>query len=202
MCPETCHRCLWSAPRPVQHDVAARALDRPVTNLDVPTWQAARHLLGDYQGEASELFVIDIPGERLDRVLSAIAALPDVVVEVCAGENLEPPAALDDQLLARLAAPTPNESQHAFCSGRGTSEHLQVYVWTPAGTGHVDLELVFWNDLSFARDLTEPELSRRLDRLVGLAEACRGENSSSRCILSTEHNGDPRELLSLSLIHI
>lgn len=35
----------------------------------------------------------------------------------------------------------------------------------------------------------------RTKRLVRLAEDCRGDGSHSRCILSTEHNGDPRELL-------
>jgi len=158
----------------------------------------ARHLLEvDEEDErtAAELFVVDIPQDDLDRVLALIAGLPEVVANVCAGETLEPPAKLNEQLLARMRLPTPEASQHAFFSAAETSEHLQIYMWTPAGRGNIDLELVFWNDLSFPRGLDEGELARRLDRLVALADACRGENSSTRCILSGEHNTDPRDLL-------
>jgi len=90
--------CLGLRPR---HN--GKALGSPVTIVDRPTWHLARHLLEEYEGAASELFVIDIPQDDLDRVLSLIATLPEVVADVCAGPSLEPPATLNEQLLARIA---------------------------------------------------------------------------------------------------
>jgi hypothetical protein len=81
-------------------------------------------------------------------------------------------------------------------SARGTNEHLQIYLWTSAGPGPFDLEFVFWNDLTFPSDLDAAELDRRLQRLVELADDCRAGSPESRCILATEHNADPRELLA------
>jgi hypothetical protein len=73
---------------------------------------------------------------------------------------------------------------------------LQIYIWTSAGPGPFDVEFVFWNDLTFPRELPETELDQRLKRLVELADDCRAGVPKSRCILSTEHNHDPRELLT------
>lgn len=164
--------------------------------MDKPTWQDARKLLGAYDGEASELFVLDIPAERYDSVLSAVAVLPSVVVEVIAGATIEPPAALDEELLQRMRRPVSGQLLHMLCSARDTADHLQVLISKPDGDGRLDVEFVFWNDLTFPDGLLDAEYSRRLDRLVSLADECRGGSAQSRCILSTEHNGEPRKLLS------
>jgi hypothetical protein len=160
-----------------------------------PTWSAAKHLLETYDGGASELCVTDVPWSRIETVLSIVASLPDVVVEACSGEALDGSRELNEATFALLAVPTTGESQHALVSARGTAEHLQIYIWTAAGCAPFDIEFVFWNDLTFPSGLSADELSARFDRLVGLADACRGEAARSRCILSSEHNGDPRELI-------
>ncbi|MBL8947515.1 MAG: hypothetical protein JNK45_30370 [Myxococcales bacterium] len=167
-----------------------------MTVVDRPTWRTTSHLLAGYSGSASELFVIDIPGEEFPRVLQVVSQLPEVQVHVLSGEPVEPPAPLDEALLDRMGRHTAQESEHNILgSAYGTNEHLQIYISTPVGVGTFDVEFVFWNDLSFPADLDAAERSRRLERLVALAEACRSSSSTSRCIPSDEHNGDPRELL-------
>jgi hypothetical protein len=169
---------------------------RTMTIVDRPTWGTTSHLLAGYSGCASELFVIDIPGEEFPRVLQVVSRLPEVHVHVLCGETLDPPAPLDLALLERMGRPTAQESEHILGSAYETSEHLQIYISTPVGGATFDVEFVFWNDLSFPADLDAAERSRRLERLVALAEACRAGSSTSRCILSDEHNRDPRELLA------
>jgi hypothetical protein len=65
-------------------------------------------LLSTFEGETSELFVLDLPENQLGHVVGVIAALPSVVVEVCAGESFEVPRTLDVELLRRMQAPTAN----------------------------------------------------------------------------------------------
>jgi len=161
-----------------------------------PTWSTAQHLLSTFDGAASELFVIDLPQSQLDQVIKTIVSLPDVVVGICAGDDIEPARTPDDELLRRLRAPTVTESQHSLHSAHGTSEHLQIYIWTSRGPGPFDLEFVFWNDLTFPSSVDAAERERRLLRLVELADTCRGTAPGARCILAPEHNGDPRELLT------
>lgn len=165
-----------------------------MTLAERPTWRTAQHLLATFDGAASELFVIDLPESQLSHVLGVIASLPDVVVDACEGDTVEPARAPDEQLLRRLQAPTASDSQHALCSARGTKEHLQIYIWTSSGGGAFDLEFVFWNDRTFPPNLDAVELDGRLQRLVELADSCRVGAPESRCILTTEHNGDPHEL--------
>lgn len=163
--------------------------------VDRPAWENALEILGAHRGEASELFVIDIAAERLDAVTSALAGLSEVGVEMIADEALNPPRALDEAMLARMRDRS-ERNLHVLCSARGTAEHVQIRLSMNDDPSLLDLELVFWNDLTFPPGLEVVEYSRRLERLVGLAERCRGGSPKSRCILATEHNGDPRELLA------
>jgi hypothetical protein len=161
-----------------------------------PSWETVRHLLADWDGGASELFVIDLPKSHFRRVVAVIAGLPDLEITAHPREILEKPEAFDSRWAERLQASSPQPGCYAFRSASGSREHLQVYLETAVDLS-CDVEFVFWNDLTFPTHLSEEELSTRLERLISLAEGTRIGAPDSRCILSTEHNGDPRELLSL-----
>lgn len=89
------------------------------------------------------------------------------------------------------------QCQHALRSANGSSRHLQVYLWlTTAGTDQgLELEFVFWNDMTFPKENSEARNEEALSRLLTLAQACRSHSPGAKCILAGEHNGDPRELL-------
>jgi hypothetical protein len=166
-----------------------------MTHASIPTWLTAQHLLSTFDGEASELFVIDLPRSQLSHVLGVIASLPDLVIDAGHAGDSEVSKAVVQEL-QRIEAGALTDGVHAFVSAHGTSEHLQVYVLSSEAGDPFDLEIVFWNDLTFPRTLDSVELERRFKRIVGLAENCRAGVTEARCILATEHNGDPRELLA------
>lgn len=163
--------------------------------LSKPTWSSVEHLLSTFDGAASELFVIDLPAARLSHVLGVIAALPDLAVD--AGTVVDSgvmPESLPD--LERILSERPTHDVPAFIAANGTKNHLQIYVWMSEAEHSFDLEFVFWNDLTFPEGLDVVESELRFNRLRDLAESCRAEAPGARCILSPEHNGDPRELLT------
>lgn len=48
--------------------------------MQKPSWAAAKHLLGRYDGGASELFVIDLQASQFHQVITAIAGLAELEV--------------------------------------------------------------------------------------------------------------------------
>lgn len=158
-----------------------------------PTWRDVRHLLAEYDGSASEIFILDLPNRHLTTVIQTIAELPSPQISMFRSIGLEQPEPLDAQWLQRLGVPPEKLSQDAFVSAYGTERHLQIDLWHKSE--YMEINLVFWNDLTFPPQLTTDELGRRLDRLVDFAEACRAGCPGSICILYGERYGDPRELL-------
>lgn len=76
-------------------------------------------------------------------------------------------------------------------------QHLQVYLRFDLKAIALEVEIVFWNDITFPQNLRPDEREQRLEALLSLAEACRNGFSDARCILAAEHNGPVKELLEL-----
>jgi len=163
-----------------------------------PNWDRACKLLGTHDGEASELFIIDLPSSHLARVVDRIARLPGLKVSADGEGALVDPEVFSEVWRDRICAIPVVESYYSLISAYGTSEHLQIYLFIGPPSEPLEVEFVFWNDLTFPPSIPDRERARRLDQSVDLAEDCRRGAPGARCILSSEHNADPRELLSCS----
>lgn len=160
-----------------------------------PSWEEARFLLEEYDGMASELFVIDLPISNLDRVVTILSTLPDLEVLSSGEAEIEEPVRFDNQWEQRLRVLPDEEILHLLRSANGTARHLQIYVFVDATSDNLEVEFVFWNDLTFPKNVSESELRARFGNLLKIARECRNGVPGSHCVLSGEHNGDPHELL-------
>ena len=164
----------------------------------MPSWKAARHILmADDQEESdvtTEIFVLDLPFAYLEQVVNTIGKLPDLEVTSFREETVEGSRNFDELWQTQLTSASPTNIQLAeLVSASGTSDHLQVYIWL-SERGQIEVELCFWVDLTFPPDLDETELTRRFDRLITIANACRAGATESMCVLGSETIRDPRNL--------
>lgn len=164
-----------------------------------PTWDEACFLLRDYDGTATELFVIDLPMSQLSVVVSTLATLHDLELLTIGEEAVDPPVPFTSQEELLLQFSDEKATTQLLRSANGTPHHLQVYLFTDPKADSLDVEFVLWNDLTFPKHLDDSELRARLETLVRLATDCRAGVPDAACILSIEHNGDPRELLDSEL---
>lgn len=162
--------------------------------MGAPNWELVQHLLGEWGGSATEIVVTDLPRSQIQHVVSVLAELPELNVLSFGYEGLDPSEPFDEAWRKRIAATQAVSCQHALRSANGTAEHLQIYLWFDGP--QLEVELVFWNDMTFPPSLSPGEYERRTHRLVSLAEACRAGVTGARCVLSTEWNGTPEELLN------
>ena len=161
----------------------------------MPTWRKAKHLLAEYDGAATELFVVGLPLSQLPVVVAALAELPALEVTSFADEALDPSEPFDVDWRSRFEAIQSRSCQHSLRSANGTPRHLQVYLWLRPEASQIEVELVFWNDMTFPQSLATEECDLRLEAFVSLAEACRVGIPSAQCVLASEHNGPIEELL-------
>ena len=157
-------------------------------------WEKARFLVTEYDGAATEIFILDLPASQLPKVIDTLAKLPALeVLGYC--EAYEESQAFDHEWHERLKVFPETNCQYSLRAASGKREHLQIYIENSAGPLMFDVELVFWNDLTFPPHLSEAERKAELLRLVDLAEQCRAGQPESPCILSDEYNGDLEKLL-------
>jgi hypothetical protein len=163
--------------------------------MSMPTWESAKHLLAEYDGAATEIFVIGLPLSQLPAVMAVFGGLPALEVVSFSDEWLECSESFDASWRSRFQSPQSHNCQHSLRSAYGTAQHLQIYLWVDAEAAMLEVEFVFWNDLTFPKSLEIEERDRRLDALISLAEACRTGITGARCVLAPEHNGPTEELL-------
>ena len=163
--------------------------------MATPTWDSAKHLLAEYDGAATEIFVVGLSLSQLPVVMTALSELPMLEITSFGDETLEPPEPFDATWHSRLESTPSHSCQHSLRSANGTARHLQIYLWADVKAAALEVELVFWNDLTFPQNLVAGEHEQRLKALVSLAEACRTGVLGARCILTPEHNGPTEELL-------
>ena len=160
-----------------------------------PTWKNAKHLLEKYDGSATEIFIVGLSLSQVPAVMDVLSELPTIKITTFVNETFEFPEAINSEWLFRLKAIPIKSCQHALLSASGTAQHLQIYLWIDVETATLEVELVFWNDLTFPNHLDTHEYEQRLQTLVLLAEACRQGTPEAQCILAPEHNGPIEELL-------
>jgi hypothetical protein len=162
--------------------------------MNAPTWESAKHLLGEYDGAATEIFVVGLPLLQLPVVIASFADLPALEVLSFENEALDPAEPFDANWRSRFESTEARSCQHSLRSANGTARHLQMYLWIDSKAGMLEVELVFWNDLTFPESLEIEDCRQRLAGLVSLADACRTGVPRARCILAAEHNGPTEEL--------
>lgn len=164
--------------------------------MDRPTWSTAEHLLAEWDGAATEIFVVGLPLSRLPLVIGALSALPELQVTMFDGNSFEPEP-FSPAWKMRLETCLESDGQIGLVSARGSAMHLQIYLWPDSHAVALEVELVFWNDWTFPPELAADEREQRLQALVGLAEACRAGVPGAICLLAPEHNGATEELLRM-----
>lgn len=163
--------------------------------IDILLWDRAKLLLAEYDGAATEIFVVGLPLSQLPVVMATLSELPMLEIMNFGDESFEPPEPFDTIWHSRLESAPSHNCQHSLRSANWTARHLQIYLWVDVETATLEVELVFWNDLTFPQNINAVEYEQRLKALVSLAEACRTGVPGARCILSPEYNGPTGELL-------
>lgn len=159
-----------------------------------PTWEKAKDLLAEFDGVATEIFVVGIPISQLRTVMEVLGALPALEVLSYKNDSMESAEPFDASWRARFETRPGINCQHSLRSANGTAHHLQVYLWLHEEQGLLEVELVFWNDITFPPGLEVQEYENRLQSLVNIAEGCRVGASGAQCLLAPEHNGPVEEL--------
>jgi hypothetical protein len=119
-----------------------------------PTWDSAKHLLSEYDGAATEIFVVGLSLSQLPAVMAALNELPTLEVTSFEDEALERPEPFDAVWRSRMESTPASNCQHSLRSSHGTARHLQIYLSADVEAATLEVELVFWNDLTF------PHISR------------------------------------------
>lgn len=168
--------------------------------MTVPTWDRTKHLLGEFDGTATEIFLVGLPISQLCVVMKTLSCLPALEVISFENEALENSEPFDAGWRSRFESIPSFNCQRSLRSSNGTARHLQVYLWADTNTNLLELELVFWNDMTFTRGLEIEEYEKRLRSLCSIVEECRVGIPSSRCVLSPEHNGPTEDLSKVNYV--
>lgn len=168
--------------------------------MNAPNWEATKHLLAEYDGTATEIFVIGLPISRLPVVIDVIAELPALEVISFDDEVFKLSKPFNDFWYSKLKAIPKNNYWRSLRSACSTHQHLQIYLWLDVHAVDLVVELVFWNDMTFPCGISAEEREQRLKALLELAEGFREGIFGARCILAAEHNGSIKELLELKTV--
>lgn len=161
----------------------------------MPTLESTRHLLAGFDGAATEIWVIGLPLSQLPVVMATLADLPALEVTGAGDRALEHSESFNAKWRSRIESVRSDACMYWLLSASGTAQHLQIIVWVDPKTPELEVEFVFWNNLTFPPSLQTWEREQRLEALISLAEACRAGVPGARCILAAEHNGPIEEVL-------
>ena len=162
--------------------------------MTIPTWETSKYLLADYDGSATELFLVGCPISELHVVVSVLSNLPALEVISFNNEALENSEPFDAGWRLRFQSMPSQNCLHSLRSANGSARHIQVYLWLDTSASLLELEIVFWNDMTFPHGLAIEEYERRLQSLCEIVERCRVGAPNAICMLAPEHNGPTAEL--------
>jgi hypothetical protein len=160
-------------------------------------WNACRGWLARHDGLTSEVFILGIPEDSLDRLVSAIRTRASVKAAF-GREGIESfstydwiPDFDDDELIFSTFFIAVHEGlrlQHFL----GPSRPQRPGPWMAAGAGSYDLEIAFWPDEVFPRSAGGGEHERSFALLVRYALELRAEAGGFTVCLTHACNTDPR----------
>ncbi|MEO1482288.1 MAG: hypothetical protein AAFU77_09305 [Myxococcota bacterium] len=159
-------------------------------------WPSARKYIEGHDGTATEFFITELLKRDWVSVLKELRdSFSKLRVSIMESNGLEEPLPLDVATESRLATPSSKDTNHGFLVDWETENDVQVYVWIPNDGPFFELEIVFWNDLSFPLSLDLEERLRKFTRLLEIAETIRSVACGRYVILAAEHKGPTEELL-------
>lgn len=156
-------------------------------------WQRAKPLLLPYDGGASQLYVLDLPVERLRSIVERFdKALSQVQVSVIRTQGIQS-TRLTPDLLGQLAIATDDPTYHILDGKWDVATPLNLWLHVDKDQTTFDAELYFFSDLMFPYPEDDLICKEQFLSLAGLAESFRKESTSSECALSASEVGDPKQ---------
>ncbi len=170
----------------------------PVIDLMVERiWPEAKRIILSWTDQATEIFILDLPFRDMARVLDVILTMTrDTAILRLDGRNLDVEVPLDEISLGDLLRRSHKTTVHSVRGRVPGDANCYFYLWLDAEQRALEVEMVFWNDLTFPAGRSVDEHKQVLGHYLRIAHRIRGNNHQSKCILSAEYNSEPRELLS------
>ncbi len=160
-------------------------------------WTKVKNFLLNYSGSLTEIFILDIPLSDIRNTLEVFKTyVKDIHIVVINNLQLDEPAKLNDSIFEIIERKTENDTMHKLIGKYFTECFLQCYILVNGELQTFDIELVFANDMSFPKKESEKNNFQTFVEFLNLTYNLKNNNTFVKCILSDEHNGDPRELLS------
>lgn len=88
-----------------------------------PTWEKAKDLLAEFDGVATEIFVVGIPISQLRTVMEVLGALPALEVLSYKNDSMQSAEPFDASWRARFETRPGINCQHSLRSANGTAHH-------------------------------------------------------------------------------
>jgi hypothetical protein len=159
-------------------------------------WEKAKDLVLYWDGSATELFILNVPLEKLSVVLNRIKEFSqNPTVLTVDYWTLENELTLDNETTNRILQTSSQYSQHVIRGNFSEQETCVYYLWIDTDEKLIDVEMVFWNDTSFPSERTEQEHKATLAKYIEVANYIKVLGENSTCVLSGEWNGNHKELL-------
>jgi hypothetical protein len=159
----------------------------------VDLWPRAKELLLPYEGEVSQLYVLDLPLSFFPAVLERLsdqAASPQLIT---LNGHTGAPAPLTPETQASLLTSSEGSTNHVLEGQWISGPPLRIWIWTDAEASTFDLEFVFWVNLMFPIPDDDERCVAAFAELIAFAEGFRVLSPGSDCVLSASETGDPRD---------
>lgn len=159
-------------------------------------WRNVAPLLLPYEGQASQIYVLDLPLHVLTRTIylfrksvenCRIRTLADISYKK--GEALS----CDDTNISRVVTGAENNERSVIDGRLPPARSLSLVVWPNASRSCFDVELFFWADEFFDNSINEDHRMKLFGDVLFIAEAFRAATPKSMCVLTQSEAGDPRD---------
>lgn len=156
-------------------------------------WPEAKRLLLPYIGAASQIYVLDLPLEKLGGALSLLSHETANLQVVTLDSETVDPIYLTGEVQENLLACSTNATNHVLRGEWAPGEVISAWLWIDAVQATFDIEFVFWANLLFPKPDDEVACICAFSHCISLVEKFRNINPGSECVLSESETGDPRD---------
>ena len=161
-------------------------------------WPKLLPLMLPYEGSASQLYVLDLPLNLLEKTIQIFCKHMDNAIVTTLNDYtylLSEAPACDQNSIDKILKAS-EHSMHSIINGLLSKDRsLSVWIWPDSSQKTFDVELVFWADEFFPEGLSKKEHIASFDTLYKLANLFRQELPDCKCVLSSHETGDPRKEL-------
>jgi len=155
-------------------------------------WRGAKSILLPYEGSASQLYVLDMPGNTLEATIDEFAKFVSDPTVVTLDSYTGAPQPMNVELRAKLLSSLDKSTTHQISGTHNDGISVSLYTWLDSSAGSFDAEIVFWADQLFPDPDDDPACLQVFGQFIDLAESIRENSSQSQCVISATEAGDPR----------